>query len=299
MPQGTDLVTDTVCKEEMISYPKVTSPAGVLENLMIGKRVMKHSSYKFQKDSVSSSTNMMHVETEIVNISTNVSSLGICKEHVCANQNQEMSEKTSRPTPVKFDILDPYLDGFDEDVRTLLMTGFKEGFKVFFEGEEVELECNNSKSAQEKPEEVNGKIRKEIRKGRMAGPFHTKPLLDFKCLPLSIREKHAKGSYMLLHNLSFPYDSRSVNHNIPKDKDTVQYSSISDAISIIHHLGSGCFLARSDISEAFRLIPLHPSVSHLMGFKWLNKYYFDKCLPMGCSSSCKLFSFFTELCCTY
>ncbi len=239
VPQGTDLVTETVCREEMISYPKVTSPEGVLENLMIGKRVMKDSSYKFQKDSVSSSTNMMHVETEIVSF------VGICTEHVCANQNQEMSQKTSHPTPVKFEILDPYLDAFDEDVITLLMTGFKEGFKVIFEGEEGELECNNSKSAQEKPEEADGKIRKEIRKGRIAGPFHTKPLIDFKCSPLSIREKHTKGSYRLLHNRSFPYDSRSVNHNIPKDKATVQYS---DAISIIRQLVSGCFLAKSDIS---------------------------------------------------
>ncbi len=31
-----------------------------------------------------------------------------------------------------------------------------------------------------------------------------------------------------------------------------------------------------------------------MGFKLLNKYYLDKCLPMGCSSSCRLFSLFTD-----
>ena len=44
---------------------------------------------------------------------------------------------------------------------------------------------------------------------------------------------------------------------------------------------------------AFRLIPLHPSQYHLTGFKWKNEYYFDRCLPQGCSSSCKIFEKFS------
>ncbi len=31
-----------------------------------------------------------------------------------------------------------------------------------------------------------------------------------------------------------------------------------------------------------------------MGFKWQGHYYFDKCLPMGCASSCRLFSMFSN-----
>ena len=41
--------------------------------------------------------------------------------------------------------------------------------------------------------------------------------------------------------------------------------------------------------NAFRRAPLHPSVYHLMGFKWEGKFYYDKNLPMGCASSCQIF----------
>jgi len=48
-------------------------------------------------------------------------------------------------------------------------------------------------------------------------------------------------------------------------------------------------MAKTDISEAFRLIPLHPSNYNLTGFKWKGCYYYDKCLPMGAASSCNIF----------
>ena len=59
-------------------------------------------------------------------------------------------------------------------------------------------------------------------------------------------------------------------------------------------MGKNCFLAKSDISEACRLLPLNPSQYHLMGFSWRNKYYFDICLPMGCSDSCRLYESFSD-----
>jgi hypothetical protein len=43
------------------------------------------------------------------------------------------------------------------------------------------------------------------------------------------------------------------------------------------------------IKSAFRLLRLSPSEFDFTGFKFKNKYYFDKCLPMGASSSWALF----------
>ena len=48
-------------------------------------------------------------------------------------------------------------------------------------------------------------------------------------------------------------------------------------------------MANIDIADAFRIVPLHPSQYHLTGFSWQNYYYYDKCLPQGCASSCKIF----------
>ncbi len=57
----------------------------------------------------------------------------------------------------------------------------------------------------------------------------------------------------------------------------------------LRKLGPGSFLAKSDIKSAFRIVPLRPHCYHVMGFKWEQSYYFDKCLPMGLAESCKIF----------
>ena len=53
-------------------------------------------------------------------------------------------------------------------------------------------------------------------------------------------------------------------------------------------------MAKSDIADAFRIKPIHPTDYHLTGFQWNNKFYYDKCLPQGCSSSCKFFESSTD-----
>ena len=55
-------------------------------------------------------------------------------------------------------------------------------------------------------------------------------------------------------------------------------------------------MSKADIEDAFRLIPIHPSDYHRLGFRWEGKYFYDMTLPMGASSSCQIFeSFSTSL----
>ena len=48
-------------------------------------------------------------------------------------------------------------------------------------------------------------------------------------------------------------------------------------------------MAKTDIKDAFRIIPIHPDDYKLLGFSWQGAFYHDKCLPMGASSSCQIF----------
>ena len=48
-------------------------------------------------------------------------------------------------------------------------------------------------------------------------------------------------------------------------------------------------MAKTDIDSAFRLIPIHPLDHELLGFTFLDKYYFYTCLSMGAFSSCAIF----------
>ncbi|XP_068680404.1 uncharacterized protein [Montipora foliosa] len=59
-------------------------------------------------------------------------------------------------------------------------------------------------------------------------------------------------------------------------------------------LVQGVFLSKTDIKNAFRIIPIRPQDYHLLGMKWQGMYYYERCMPMGCSSSCKTFETFSS-----
>ena len=170
---------------------------------------------------------------------------------------------------------------------------FTSGARLHFGGKDCALNSTNSRSALMQPNIVTIKLRDELSRGRIAGPYQSAPLPDFKSSPLALREKQESGKFRLLHNLSYPYDLQSVNHNIPKSAAHVKYETITDAITAIQQHSPDAYLAKSDIADAFRLIPLHPSQYHLTGFSWQNEYYYDRCLPQGSASSCKTFELFS------
>ena len=183
--------------------------------------------------------------------------------------------------------LGPLLDGFPQ--QNYIVEGFTNGFSIHFEGPELDFEGLNSLSANQNPQEVDRKIQTEIDEGRIRGPFLQKPFKNFKSSPIALREKSTPGTFRLLHNLSAPYDERAVNTNIPSEHTTVKYATLCDAITLIQEVGQGAFLGKADIKSAFRMVPLHKNYHHLMGFSWRGAYYYDTCLAMGLSESCRIF----------
>ncbi len=77
--------------------------------------------------------------------------------------------------------------------------------------------------------------------------------------------KKDPSEFRLIHHLSYPKGS-SVNDYIPQEFSSVKYACINDAISVIKSLGAGCFMAKTDIKSAFRIIPVHPK-DHCHGLK--------------------------------
>ena len=55
------------------------------------------------------------------------------------------------------------------------------------------------------------------------------------------------------------------------------------------HKGNGCYMSKTDVQSAFRIMPIHRSDYHLLGFSWEGEYYYDKAVLFGASSSCRLF----------
>ena len=102
-----------------------------------------------------------------------------------------------------------------------------------------------------------------------------------------MREKSEHGKYKVLHNLSYPYNQIFVNLSIPKRCTEVHYSDLREAIDLIIVCAPIVFIAKADITDAFRLVPLKPSHCYLTCFTWKNYYYYDRNLSVGCAASCK------------
>uniref|UniRef100_A0A8W8M2W2 Reverse transcriptase domain-containing protein n=1 Tax=Magallana gigas TaxID=29159 RepID=A0A8W8M2W2_MAGGI len=55
----------------------------------------------------------------------------------------------------------------------------------------------------------------------------------------------------------------------------------------------GCLMTKTDIESAFCILPVCRE-DHELLFQWDGCFYFDKCLPMGCASSCSIFENFSS-----
>ena len=105
-------------------------------------------------------------------------------------------------------------------------------------------------------------------------------------------QKKSPGSYRVIHHLSSPAGS-SVNDFIPRHLTAVQYGSVHDAVRLLAAYPHP-YLAKTDIANAFRIIPIRPSESVLLGFRWRGAAYVDLALPMGCASSSQIFQLFSD-----
>jgi hypothetical protein len=208
-----------------------------------------------------------------------------------SQQRKIDSPEVSVPTPVRAHRLQYHLQEiqYDPAITTYLVDGFLHGFPIGHTAVVGENFGKNSPNVYSNEEAVAEKLEKEIRAGRIQGPFDTPPFSPFTISPLNIRPKKTPNKYRLLHNLSHPYDGTSVNDNIPADSKTVHYATVCDAIFKLLLLPFNCYTAKTDIADAFRIIPVQPADYPKLGMCFRNKFYYDKALPQGCGSSCKIF----------
>lgn len=194
-------------------------------------------------------------------------------------------------TPVNLTNLRTELNNYKHDDAKYIDNGFSNGFPIQYEGPRVATDANNLKSVRDNKIIAKEKIEKEISKGRVAGPFDVKPFIRFRVSPIGLVPKKEAGKFRLIHHLSYP-TGLSVNDFIDPKLSTVQYTNFDEAVHMVQDLGKGCLLAKFDIESAFRLLPVRPRDFELLGFQFDGKYYFDKCMPFGCSISCSTFEKF-------
>ena len=80
-----------------------------------------------------------------------------------------------------------------------------------------------------------------------------------------------------------------MNDAIRQDLCSVSYASLDHAVELVKALGPGILLAKLDLKEAYRAVPVHPSDQRLLSVAWKGTTYLDKALPFGLRSAPKLF----------
>ena len=198
------------------------------------------------------------------------------------------------PTPIKFATLDHMLSQYPVLAdASFLREGFSKGFCIGYSGPRQSRVAGCLSSASANMLVVRNMLAQEIKLGRIAGPFKVMPFRNLQCSPIGLVPKKEPNSFRLIHHLSFPAGG-SINDFISKDKCRVHYASFDSAVQLVMQAGNSSWLAKSDIKSAFRLLPVSPTDYELLGFTFDGEYYFDKCLPMGCSISCSIFEKFSS-----
>ena len=182
-------------------------------------------------------------------------------------------------------LLEELVNYDNTEVAHELAHGFTEGFRLGFLGPREPRSSKNLQSIHANEDVAQQKINTEISLGRISGPHEHVPLANFTSSPIGLVPKKDAGKFRLIHHLSWP-EGKSINDSIDPEKCTVKYARFDNAVKLVQQAGKQCEMAKSDISSAFRLLPVHPDDYELIGFTFKGQYYFDKAMPMGCSVSC-------------
>ncbi|XP_046888607.1 uncharacterized protein LOC124475816 [Hypomesus transpacificus] len=144
------------------------------------------------------------------------------------------------------------------------------------------------------PDVVDTLLAKETGKGYLLGPFPV-----FRVSPIGVATRKYSGEKRLIVDLSAPHNTQvpCINSLIPPEPFSLYYTDIEHSIRLIKQAGVGAWLGKADITDAFKVMPLHPSQWHLFGIKWRSQMYFYARLAFGCRSSPCIFDTLSEALC--
>ena len=152
-----------------------------------------------------------------------------------------------------------------------LICGLRSGFDTGISPlPSLSLECRNLLSARSQPNITKECIEKELEKRFLCGPFEHIPFKMFRINPIGIVESKYSQKKRMIVDLSAPHEDEnnpSLNELIDKDDYSLQYVTIDHAIRIIKRCGRGSWLCKTDISDAFKLVPISPSLWPFHGIK--------------------------------
>ena len=147
-------------------------------------------------------------------------------------------------------------------------------------------------SATEHPDIVSSYLMEEERLGRIVrvGSMEAAGTLSIHCSSFGVIPKKSRpGSWRLIVDLSAP-EGHSVNDGICKEVASLSYISVDDVVACILKVGKAAVLAKIDVKQAYRIVPVHPDDRFLLGMCWQGSVFIDTKLPFGLRSAPLIFT---------
>eukprot|EP00731_Ephydatia_muelleri_P016296 Em0009g720a len=101
--------------------------------------------------------------------------------------------------------------------------------------------------------------------------------------------KGSSGKWRLILDLSSP-EGASVNDGIDSGLCSLKYATVDQAAELMLRLGRVALMAKADIEQAYRRIPVHLDDRGLLGMRFEGATYMDTVLPFGLRSAPKVFN---------
>ena len=149
----------------------------------------------------------------------------------------------------------------------------------------------NHQSAKKFPQHVDYYIQEEIKHGAMLGPFSSPPI-PLHTSPFLTREKSGSENRRVIVDLSWP-KGNSVNNAVnPSSYMGVEFlltlPTIDQVTKAVKKFGRNSFIAKIDISRAFKHVPIDPGDIDLLGLHW-HDFFIEKNLVFGFKFGSQIF----------
>ena len=186
----------------------------------------------------------------------------------------------------------------DREFVEIILHGIAEGFSIGYDASKAQLkqQATNMLSASAHREVVSHYLTEELQATQLVcvGSEEVARSMGIHCSPLGvIPKKNRPNKWRLIINLSAP-EGYSVNDGIGKELSSVSYISVDNVVARILKLGRGALLAKMDIKQAYRNVPVSPEDRVLLGMCWEGKVYVDTALPFGLRSAPLIFTALAE-----
>ena len=184
----------------------------------------------------------------------------------------------------------------DKDFADYIILGLKQGFHIGVDRSRPLRPARegNLPSVRQHPSLVAEHLAMESRAGRLLGPLPQHLAATCQVSPIGLIPKpHQLGKWRLIVDLSSPHGA-SVNDAIATEHCHMRYTSVLEAAAVVRLLGQGTVLAKIDLRNAYRVIPVHSDDHPLLGIVWDKDTFVDTALPFGLQSAPKIFSAFAD-----